>query len=408
MIDRFFGTTLGQILAIIASSTAITFFLFLALLSAFHPGPPPQLHWPWPHTYRIVGLLEDIRDIPQGQRAAFIAHLKPSNLTVRLTKAPMACKTLSSDASEIQEVLTSELRDPALDLRVRSCNTSEPDQSASIQVLTQLGDQTLEIRIVIGPLRRLSEKADAFGRDIAVAPIEEEGPLEIRRATRAFNFMQERIASSIRDRTRMLAAVSHDLRTPLTRMRLLLETNAQNEMQSKLLQNVKLMQSIVASAVAFLSGSFDKEEMEWLDLGALLLTLCDEFEEAGCAVRYIGPEQLRCFCRPNAIARAITNLIENACSFGTEVTINASMLGDEVIVDVEDDGPGIPQDRKRQVMEPFVRLDPSRAGRPGSVGLGLSIVQEIVTAHSGTITLFDREPNGLIARVTLPVSARSY
>jgi signal transduction histidine kinase len=252
---------------------------------------------------------------------------------------------------------------------------------------------------VIGPLRRLSAKADAFGRDIAVVPLEEEGPLEIRRAARAFNLMQERVTRSIRDRTRMLAAISHDLRTPLTRMRLQLETEQTDLMRAKLLRDVGLMQSMVTSALAFLSGSVDEEEQEWLDIGALLSTLCDEYEETGASVSYEGPEQMPLFCRPNAINRALTNLIENAIHFGETIFVAASVEACTIVIDVADDGPGIPQDRLRDVVEPFVRLDPSRSSRPGSVGLGLSIVKEIVEAHGGTLELIDRLPTGLIARV---------
>jgi signal transduction histidine kinase len=168
------------------------------------------------------------------------------------------------------------------------------------------------------------------------------------------------------------------------------------------------MQSMVTSALAFLSGNFDQEEKEWLDLGALLLTLRDEFEAAGSVVDFVGPEHVKCFCRPNAVARAFTNLIENCCHFGTEVVIRASVIDDKVIVDVEDDGPGIPAHRRQDVIEPFVRLDPSRTNHSGSVGLGLSIVQEIVSAHQGTLTLLDRQPHGLVARIMLPaVGSRS-
>jgi signal transduction histidine kinase len=128
----------------------------------------------------------------------------------------------------------------------------------------------------------------------------------------------------------------------------------------------------------------------------------------GAVVQYEGPERLEFFCRPNAMTRMFTNLIENGCHFGTEVTIKAWIIDDCIIVDVEDDGPGIPDDRKQDVIEPFVRLDPSRSGRSGSVGLGLSIVHEIVRAHGGTLSLMDRAPNGLVARVKLPAHPRQF
>ena len=167
-------------------------------------------------------------------------------------------------------------------------------------------------------------------------------------------------------------------------------------------RNLDLMQSMVTSALAFLSGSFDQEEGEKLDIAALLLTLCDEFEEAGYSVHYAGPDQLAFFCRPNAMARALADLVENGCYFGTEVFIELAVASNSIIIDVLDNGPGIPEDRKQDVIEPFVQLDPSRSARPGSVGLGLSIVQEIARAHGGTLTLLDRIPSGLIARLEFP------
>ncbi|HWK48034.1 MAG TPA: ATP-binding protein [Stellaceae bacterium] len=440
MNDRLLGTMLGQILAIIAGASTLTFLLFLLLLSTFSPTIPPAPPWPWPNAYRIAALIEGIHAIPERDRALVVAAATRPGLSVRLTQVPTPCGALRSDARDMQTVLNTEFHDLMLDAVVHSCDGIGADPRENIQILAKVGDQTLEIRTerssnirfsmitlpfagallflciavaamsawaisrVIGPLRRLSEKADSFGREIAVAAIEEEGPQEIRRAARAFNLMQERIARSVQDRTRMLAAISHDLRTPLTRMRLQLETGHADNMRGRMLRDIGLMQSMVTSALAFLSGSFDEEEKEWLDLGALLSTLCDEFEEAGAAVRYEGPEQIRFFCRPNAMARAVTNLIENGCHFGSEVTISASTIGGDIVIDVQDDGPGIPAQRRQEVIEPFVRLDPSRSDRPGSVGLGLSIVQEIVRAHDGTLTLLDRQPNGLIARITLPLS----
>ena len=214
--------------------------------------------------------------------------------------------------------------------------------------------------------------------------------------------MQRRVTRSIEDRTRALAAISHDLRTPLTRMRLQLETSSTDLARGKLLRDVGLMQSMVTSALAFLSGSFSQEQRERLDLGALLATLCDEYEEAGASIRYEGPEQISFYCRPSAVSRALANLMENAIHYGETVLVTASTEGGTIAIDVADDGPGIPKERLQDVVEPFVRLDPSRSKRPGSVGLGLSIVKDVVETHGGTLEVIDNQPTGLIARIVFP------
>lgn len=436
MMRRFFSTTLGQILAIIASSSAITFALFLVLLWALYRSAPPPPPWPWPVTYRIVALVDSVRAAPESVWSAVVAAAQRPDMSIRMTQAPTTCEALTSDTRDLEAVLKTELGKSSPDVMVRSCDSGAT--ATRIQVSIRLSDQTLEIRTgksepnaafrftfpfvgallflfiavaamsawavwrVIGPLRRLSAKAEAFGQNIAITPISEEGPLEIRNAAKAFNLMQERITRSIRDRTRMLAAISHDLRTPLTRMRLQLEPEGVEIARGKLLRDVGLMQSMVTSALAYLSGSFEEEEKEWLDLGALLATIPDEYEESGATVSYEGPEQIRFFCRPNAINRALTNLVENGIQFGGNVRITAAAEGGFITIEVSDDGPGIPQDRMQEVVEPFVRLDRSRSGRPGSVGLGLSIVKEIVNSHGGVLELVDRQPSGLVARLRFP------
>lgn len=434
MMRQFFATTLGQILAIIATSSAITFHLFLLLLWLL-PGVPPPPPWPWQSVYRIVNIVDSVKAVPENERPIIAAAAQHPGLSISLTQVPAPCATVTTDAHNLDAVLRSELGSTGPDVTVRSCTTGNPAQP--IQVLVGLGDQTLEIRTgrtvpdprrltllfvgallflcvavaamsawavwrVIRPLRRLSAKAEAFGQNISITPIDEEGPVEIRRAARAFNLMQERVTRSIRERTRLLAAISHDLRTPLTRMRLQLETRQTDDVRGKLLKDIGLMQSMITAALGFLRGGFEEEEKEWLDLGALLETLCDEYQEVGARVRYEGSEQIAFFCRPNAINRAVTNLVENGTHFGGEVVITA-WSGDGVIaIEVADDGPGIPADRMKDVIEPFVRLDPSRSKHAGGAGLGLSIVKEIVEAHQGTLELAERQPHGLIARLRFP------
>lgn len=436
---HFFSTTLGQILAIIACSSSVTFALFILLL--FYPGGPPTPPWPWQSVYRIASAARLLARTPADARANTAVAMQTNGLALRMTQAPVRCTINTLDGGELQRALSDELRDIGATVSVHACD--ERDPGSDIQVLVRLNEHDatmLEARTqkrgrepprltfpligallfmcvgvaamsawavsrVIRPLRRLADKADAFGREIALAPIDEEGPLEIRRAARAFNLMQERITNSIRNRTRMLAAVSHDLRTPLTRMRLQLDTNASEAVRDKLRKDIDLMQTMVSSALAFLSTGASDENREWLDLSALITTLCDEYEEAGAAIRYDGPTQIRFFCRPDAIQRMLANLIDNALRFGETVVVVASVRSGTIVIDVSDDGPGIPETRLHDVLEPFVRLDPSRGDRSGSVGLGLSIVRDIVRAHGGELALFNRRPSGLTARIVLHQSA---
>lgn len=427
---RYLETTVGQIVAIVACSSAATFLLFIAML--FYPGAPPSPPWPWQTTYRIVALVEILQGLPEnGREGVLEAAAHGGALNVRLNSTPVRCLDSTLNTRDLESALRAEIPGIAA-ITARSC--ASDDSHPDIQVLMPFGRDTLEIRTnqigrgpprisfpvfgallflcvgvaalsawavsrVIRPLRRLSARAEAFGQDISIEPIEEEGPLEIRRAAHAFNLMQERIAASIQHRTRMLAAISHDLRTPLTRMRLQLETERKEIARDKLVRDISLMQTMITSALAFLSSNSIAEKKEWLDLGALLSTLCDEYEDAGARIHYKGPDQIPFLCQPTAIQRVMTNLIENAICFGGLVAVIASVQGARIMIDVSDDGPGIPEESLKEVTEPFFRLDPARAGRPGSVGLGLAIVSDIVRAHGGVFTLFNGKPSGLTARI---------
>lgn len=431
---RFFSTTLGQILAIIVCSSSVTFALFTLLL--LNPSGPPKPPWPWQPTFRIANFARVLARLPVDAGAHTAAVMQTPDYVLGMTTTPARCTVNTLDNGELYHTLRDELRDIGATVSVHSCDKTDP--GGTIQVLVKLpgDDAQLEVRtqhigpepprlrfpfygailfmcvgvlgmsvwavsLVVRPLRRLADKADAFGRDIALAPIEEEGPLEIRRAAHAFNLMQERITQSLHNRTRMLAAVSHDLRTPLTRMRLQIDTNESPSMRDKVRKDIDLMQTMVSSALSYLNTGNDNENKEWLDLSALIATVCDEYEEAGAAIRYDGPRQIRYFCRPDGMQRVMANLIDNALRFGETVVVVASVRDDTILIDVSDDGPGIPETRLRDVLEPFVRLDPSRGSQPGSVGLGLAIVRDIVRAHDGHLTLFNRRPSGLTARVQL-------
>jgi len=157
----------------------------------------------------------------------------------------------------------------------------------------------------------------------------------------------------------------------------------------------------VTSAVAFLNTGVEEEEMEPLDLSALLQTLADEYQEGGDSVFFLGENDVHLRCRPNAINRALTNLVDNAVHYGGEVEVRAAAAAGRVTVEIADTGPGIPQEQVGEVLEPFMTLDSARSRRPGSVGLGLSIVNEIIRAHHGQLELLPRQPHGLVVRIVL-------
>lgn len=256
---------------------------------------------------------------------------------------------------------------------------------------------------IVAPLSRFSNAVDQFGLAGQTLPIVEEGPVEIRLATRAFNRMSERIVRLIEDRTHMMMAISHDLRTPLTRLRLRAEDVPCEEAKAGMLRDIRLMETSITEAVSNLRHVNAKEARVRADLPSLLETICSEFADTGSAVSYEGPEKLAATLRPLAMARAVTNLVQNGIKFGSRVTVRLSTSADQAaVIDVEDDGPGIPDSEKEAVLKPFYRSDPARQDA-GGFGLGLAIALEVARDHGGTLTLHDRKPHGLCASLRLPL-----
>ena len=252
------------------------------------------------------------------------------------------------------------------------------------------------------PLRRFAEAADRLGVDVAAPPLPEHGSRELRRATRAFNQMQERLRRLIDDRTRMLAAISHDLRTHLTRLKLRIEFIDDAEQQSKALSDIDAMQLMLESTLSFARDDNQTEARTEFDLAVLLQSLCEDFADAGHRVSYLGPERLTVNGRPIALQRAFTNLIDNAVNYGNEAKVTLSQREGGVLISVEDRGPGIPEDQREQVFAPFFRLESSRNRETGGTGLGLAVARSVARRHGGDIVLEDRPGGGLRARVTLP------
>jgi signal transduction histidine kinase len=263
-------------------------------------------------------------------------------------------------------------------------------------------------RALTAPLSSFARAAESFSLNGAAAPLPERGPEEIRSVAKALNRMRERITTLIDDRTRMLAAISHDLRTPITRMRLRSEFIEDEVHRGRMLHDLDQMRSMLESVLSFLRNDRKLESMTLVDIASSLQLVADQFADIGHKVAYEGPEHAMATGRPDDLHRSITNLVENAVRFGTETTIRLTMSPDTVTIEVEDDGPGICDARKDVMLEPFVRGDDARnMDEAAGFGLGLSIARATVLAHGGELSLNDRQPHGLIARIELPVHQQS-
>jgi signal transduction histidine kinase len=264
----------------------------------------------------------------------------------------------------------------------------------------------LVARRVSATLRRFAGATERFGLDIAATPLAETGPAEVRSVLRAFNLMQARLKRFVADRTRMLAAISHDLMTPISRLRLRAEALPRGEARERMLGDLALMDRMVAATLDFARDDVAAEQRQRLDLASLVQSVCDEFADDNTGsdggVTYRGPDYLEIVAAPTALGRAIRNVVENAVKYGAraEVTLSRSELGAEIAV--SDGGPGIPEAELERVFEPFYRLDRARSSETGGSGLGLAIARNVLRAHGGEITLANAKGGGLTATMTLP------
>jgi signal transduction histidine kinase len=254
------------------------------------------------------------------------------------------------------------------------------------------------------PLRDLATAADAVGRGAYNPPLAEKGARELRQATRAFNVMQERLRRYVESRTRVLAAMSHDLRTTLTRLRLRAESIDNDELRVRFSADLDEMAQMVQGALGLFKDLNDQEPPEMIDLDALLAQLQADFKEMDADVTIEGRTAAPISAKPLALKRCLTNLLHNAIKFGTRATVLVSD-GDEVVIRIRDEGPGIPEDALDQVFEPFFRIEGSRNRDTGGAGLGLSIARDIAQAHGGSIVLKNLATGGLEAVLTLPRAA---
>lgn len=264
------------------------------------------------------------------------------------------------------------------------------------------------VRTLAAPLRRLAVVAGAIGRSGPVHVADRQGPREVREVARALNAMQTRITTLVSDRTEALAAVSHDLRTPIARLRLRIETLEASDTVRAMDADLAEMEQMIAAVLAYLNGESDPERQRPIDLVSLLETLVDDAADAGATVSYAGPSRCRISARPLEIKRALGNLIENAIKYGGTARVSLSgapplASRPAVLIRVDDAGPGIPDAELERVFEPFHRVDTSRNSGLGGIGLGLAIVRRAVERDGGRVVLQNLPQGGVRAEVTLPV-----
>jgi signal transduction histidine kinase len=265
----------------------------------------------------------------------------------------------------------------------------------------------LAMRLITHPLTILAEAAEQFGRDIEGTPISESGCTELRTAARAFNAMQARLLRFIQERMHLLAAISHDLKTPLTRMKLRSEILQRTEptIGGIYLNNIAEMEEMVGSALDYIQGMERLEKKKLVYIQSILETLEMEYSEIGQDIQIECSKTEAFWVMPGSFKRCLSNLIQNAIKYGEQATIIARIQDHQLWISVTDDGPGIPEEDLKKVFEPFVRLETSRSRHTGGVGLGLSIAQNIARSHGGELTIKNRPDIGLEAILIIPTES---
>lgn len=427
-----------------ASLAGRTVLTLLAGLLAFHLGSV------WLLEHGVEGALEEAREVHTAEHAAAAARvlgalpvevretaargLSSRGFAVTWASAPLPDLQDGAAPASLRTRLERQLLDPA-SLRLGRVPAADGVQHvrggvrladgswvtfdvpmqelahvpshASIASLSAMALGIILTSILVvgwinNPLRRLAQAADEFGAGGSPVPLPEDGPREVRHAARAFNAMQARIHRLVADRTQALAAVSHDLRTPIQRLRLRAGFLEDTEVQEAIDADLDEMEGMVASTLAYLRGEAEGEAPRQADLAAILRTLSDDAADRGDTVTYDGPDRATMPLRPLSIKRAFANLIDNAVKYGGGARVTLSDGPGGTMVRIEDDGPGIPEPELEAVFEPFHRLEASRNRGTGGSGLGLTIARQVIAAHGGTISLANRRGGGLTVTVWLP------
>ena len=254
------------------------------------------------------------------------------------------------------------------------------------------------------PIQSLAKAAKRFGMDMNSPPMPTDGPLEAKEVAESFNEMQARIRRLINDRTQMLAAISHDLRTPITRLKLRAEYIKDASQYEKTVEDLNIMDKMIGSILAFARDYDQEEPMEKFDLTALVETLVSDLTDLGHKACFeADTKRLAYFGRMVPLRRAISNLVENAIKYGEQADVLMHAGEDKITIKISDSGPGIADTETEKVFSPFYRVDPARSPEIAGTGLGMAVARDIIRSHGGEIELKNKKPNGLVVLITLPV-----
>ena len=332
-------------------------------------------------------------------------------LAPRLAGRDLRLSLIPSDASGERDLLGAlRVADGSfVTFRVRPFLGSPPSFAMTMAVHLLLvgivlGAALLMVRTLVRPLSELAEAADATGRG-ATPDIKIEGPWEVRRVATAFRTMQVRLLQMIEDHTQALIAVSHDLRTPIQRLRVRTALLADEEMRDAISADLIDMEKFIGSVVGFMQGGSEEED-KLVDLAGIAMTLVDNIADVGADIGYEGPDELPVRLKPLALKRALGNLVENACRHGNQVRVTLR-AGDPIVLSVEDDGPGIPAAQRSEALLPFRKLGPESGRGGGSSGLGLAIARKAVASFDGDLVLGDSAMGGLAAAIEIPACRRA-
>lgn len=360
------------------------------------------------------------RTIPINQLPSVVRMLSQHGIMVRMNTKPHPQAQIMqlTDPKLIREYVYQHPREFRLSfqmangqwLNIHGHNPAHPAVRIGVW-LAGVSFFFLLIFLCLWPLRHLNwpwaemvKAVRRFGIDMDAPPLAVTGPREVQLVARAFNEMQARIRRLVHDRTQMLAAISHDLRTPITRLQLRAEQIEDHELYEKTVTDLTEMEKMISSILAFARHSNSKEPMERFDLDALLEVLCNDLQDVGQPVNYQSAEtRISYFGRSIALKRAFSNLIENAVYYGHKAEVCLKIINAESLqVIIEDEGPGIPEDQMEEVFAPFYRLDGARSSKQSGAGLGMATALDIIRAHGGEISLYNKSTGGLRVVIELP------